>query len=614
MKINYFLPVLLLYTSIFLGQNFDKSPLIHSHNDYQRPIPFYEAYVNGASSIEIDVHLSKGELYVAHDFEDIQTNRTFQELYIKPLLGLLKNGLIDSSINGRSLQYLVDIKSESYNTLVKLISIISHYPELFGDGTNSGLVQVIISGNGPKPKGYAKYPSFIMFDGRPNIDYSAKELNRIALISTNFRKHSVWNGKGRLIDKDLEKVNKVISSAHNIGKPIRFWATPDSKSSWEALSQLGVDYLNTDNPKAVSQYFKDAKKSKYISVNQHQVIKPQERFFDKTKNVILMIGDGMGLAQISSGLLANKGQLYMGVLKNYGFSMTQSADDFTTDSAAGATAMATGVKTKNRYIGMDSNGNPVESLTVLSHKNRMKSGIVTTDNLTGATPSAFYAHQLERDLSKNIINDFIESDIDLFMGNGKSVIDSHFDVGIEVLRKNKFNPIIDEFNDLSNNYNSKPVVLISNTNAQGTDGNPLLIKQMTNSAINYLNKDNKNGFFLMIESAKIDSGGHDNNIEQVVEEVLSFDKAIGEALKFAQNDGNTLVIITADHETGGMSLPQGNIESGMVQSMFHSHDHTGIVVPIMAYGPGANLFSGIYQNTEIYHKIVSLLGLEEGGK
>jgi alkaline phosphatase len=208
------------------------------------------------------------------------------------------------------------------------------------------------------------------------------------------------------------------------------------------------------------------------------------------------------------------------------------------------------------------------------------------------------------------VDDFTKSTVDLFIGNGKRALDSLFDKGVEVLRKNGFVPLIDEFN-LSNSSLSRPVLLVSNTKANGRNGDPTILKKMTDTAINYLNKDDDQGFFLMIESSKIDSGGHNNFTEQVVEEVLAFDKAIGEVLKFAQQEGNTLVIVTADHETGGMSLPQGNIEEGIVQGMYHSTDHTGIAVPVMAYGPGSNLFRGIYQNTEIYHKIVSLLRLNE---
>ena len=596
--------------SIF-GQHENPNPFIHSHNDYLRELPFYEAYINGASSIEMDIHHHNDELYVAHDFDKIIESYTFEELYIKPLLTLIHRGVFPKNEGDKPLQYLFDIKSKnSISCLNKLETICAKYPEIFGNNTKPSLINIVITGNRPPPKKFDLFSNFIQFDGRPNEIYSKLELDKIGLISENFRKYSRWNGKGRLIKKDLDTIEQIISKVHSLGKPIRFWATPDSKSSWDAFSQLGVDFVNTDNTKAVSEFYQKAKKSRFQSTNGHAVLPLESKPLKPIKNVILMIGDGMGLAQLSSGLLANKGVLNMGSFEHYGFLMTQPADDFTTDSAAGGTAMATGVKTNNRYIGMDDQGQPVESILVLAHNNNLKTGIVTTDNLTGATPSAFYAHQIERDLSRNIVDDFTKSTVDLFIGNGKRALDSLFDKGVEVLRKNGFVPLIDEFN-LSDAPLSRPVLLVSNTKANGRNGDPTILKKMTNTAINYLNKDNDQGFFLMIESSKIDSGGHNNFTEQVVEEVLAFDKAIGEVLKFAQQEGNTLVIVTADHETGGMSLPQGNIEEGIVQGMYHSTDHTGIAVPVMAYGPGSNLFRGIYQNTEIYHKIVSLLRLNE---
>jgi alkaline phosphatase len=606
-----FYVALLGWSCSIFGQNTGANPLIHSHNDYLNEVPFYEAFINGASSIEMDIHYYKDELYVAHDFDEIIDTYTFEELYIKPLQMLVHRGVFPEKGNKNPLIYLFDIKSNnSITCLKKLESICSKYPEIFGSNSKPSLVNFIISGNRPSPKDFGLFSSFILFDGRPHVNYSSAELKKVGLISENFRKFSRWNGKGRLIKEDLDTIEQIISKVHALGKPIRFWATPDSKSSWDALAQLKVDFVNTDNTKALSEFYKKRENSRFKSPNGHAVYPLDLPSFGPIKNVILMIGDGMGLAQLSSGLLANKGVLNMGNFQHYGFSMTQAADDFTTDSAAGGTAMASGVKTKNRYIGMDAKGQPIQSLVDLAYNKGLKTGIVTTDNLTGATPSAFYAHQIERDLSRNIVDDFTKSTVDLFIGNGKRALDSLFDKGVEVLRKNGFVPLIDEFN-LSNSSLSRPVLLVSNTKANGRNGDPTILKKMTNTAINYLNKDDDQGFFLMIESSKIDSGGHNNFTEQVVEEVLAFDKAIGEVLKFAQQEGNTLVIVTADHETGGMSLPQGNIEEGIVQGMYHSTDHTGIAVPVMAYGPGSNLFRGIYQNTEIYHKIVSLLRLIE---
>jgi alkaline phosphatase len=111
----------------------------------------------------------------------------------------------------------------------------------------------------------------------------------------------------------------------------------------------------------------------------------------------------------------------------------------------------------------------------------------------------------------------------------------------------------------------------------------------------------------MVEGAYIDSGGHQNQVSTVIEEGMDFDEAIEEALKFADKDGQTLVIITADHETGGTTLPQGSLEKGQVELEFSTEDHTAIMVPIFAYGPHADAFRGVYENTEVFEKIVEII-------
>jgi alkaline phosphatase len=224
----------------------------------------------------------------------------------------LNRGEFSNESNVNPLQYLFDIKSDdSIGCLKKLEEVCAKYPQIFGGGIKPSLVNFIITGNRPEPKVYKNYSEFILFDGRPYEVYTEKELEKIGLISDNFRKYSRWNGKGRLIDKDMDTLIYVISKVHALKKPIRFWATPDSKSSWEAFFQLGVNFVNTDNTKAVSTYFENAETSRYFSPNGHHVDFLEKTDFGKVKNVILMIGDGMGLAQLSAGLLANKGELYM---------------------------------------------------------------------------------------------------------------------------------------------------------------------------------------------------------------------------------------------------------------------------------------------------------------
>ena len=283
----------------------------------------------------------------------------------------------------------------------------------------------------------------------------------------------------------------------------------------------------------------------------------------------------------------------MGLIK------TQAADDFTTDSAAGATAYATGTKTNNRALGVDPNGKELENLPDILNSYGFNSGIITTDNLTGATPSAFYAHHPERDDSAEIAAFLPKSQLDLFIGGGKSDFESQLDN-----LKNEGFTLVEDLNDF-------PATKIGYFASQGSlpkalDGRGDYLKRSTDFALEFLEEKEK-PFFLMIEAANIDSGGHSNNSGMVISEMLDFDQVIGTVLEYADNNPGTLVIITADHETGGVSIPQGDIDSRTIELAYHSDDHTGIMVPIFAYGAHAGDFRGVYENTEVFHKIMELV-------
>ncbi len=140
-----------------------------------------------------------------------------------------------------------------------------------------------------------------------------------------------------------------------------------------------------------------------------------------------------------------------------------------------------------------------------------------------------------------------------------------------------------------------------------SDGRGDMLPQCTVKAIETLNK-NTSGFFLMIEGSQIDWGAHKKNTDYLVEEMLDFDRTVGEVLKFAKVDGNTLVIVTADHETGGMTINKGDFEKGEVKAEYTSMNHTGVMVPVFAYGPGSEDFCGIYENTDIFQKMINAFG------
>lgn len=324
------------------------------------------------------------------------------------------------------------------------------------------------------------------------------------------------------------------------------------------------------------------------------------------KNVILMIGDGMGLAHICSGMYANQGQLTITNLKTCGFVRTQSANKFTTDSAASGTAYSTGKKTKNGALGMDENNQVIPNLPEKLSGYGYISGIVTTDNLDGATPAAFFAHQPERGMSKEIWADLPNSKLTFFSAGSYELFEKQAP-NVQKEIKKEFT-IIEEPNDKAIKKSKKLGYLPTKSKTASVNENRGdFLPSTTKMAIDYLSSRSTNGFFLMVEGARIDKSAHNNDYSAVVREVLDFDKAVEAAIRFAEKDGNTLVIISADHETGALALRDGNIKEGKMKAMFVSKGHTPIMVPLFAYGPQSKLFGGVQENSDVSNKILQLL-------
>jgi alkaline phosphatase len=563
---------------------------IHSHNDYLQNVPFWKAFSAGATSIEADIFLIGEELFVAHTSQEIDTLRTFDKLYLNPLRESLVLGLE----RPKSLQLLIDIKSEPYSTLDVLIRKLKNHPEII----RNEAISIVISGNRPKPSEYVNYPDFIFFDYQSLAeDIDPAVLKKIALVSLSFKSLTEWNGKGRLTAEDLEKVSITIKKAHGHGKPFRFWATPDSKTAWKALVHLGVDFINTDMPFECANYLNTLTKREYRNSVFSEVYRPTFASDGKkkaAKNIILLIGDGNGLAQISATTLANKGELTLTQLRNIGFIKTQSSDDFTTDSAGGATAIATGRKVPNRSIGVDENGNSIQNITERLVEKGFISGVVTNDQITGATPSSFYAHQKDRGMTEEIKEDFLKSKLSVFVSAADDQYEGKNKIGTFQMQAS--------LEEIGQSKKGNIGFLFSES------ANPTPLASAVKNVLTYLDNKNK-PFFLMVEGAKIDSYGHANNIGGIIAESIAFDQAIAETLKFADTNKNTLVIVTADHETGGLTLPQGNVATSEIEGDFTTDDHTGIMVPVFAYGPRCYEFQGVYENNMLFGKILNALGV-----
>ena len=362
---------------------------------------------------------------------------------------------------------------------------------------------------------------------------------------------------------------------------------------------------------AQNDYEQKNENTEFINTNFHEVVKITNSKLKKhPKNIILLIGDGMGTTQIFAGLTANKGQLNITNMNTIGFSKTQSADNYITDSAAGGTAIACGIKTKNGVVGMDSLFQSVKSILELAEDNKKATGLIATSSITHATPASFIAHQEQRYKNEEIAADFLKTDIDVFIGGGMKYFAAREDSAnlIDSLTAKGYT-VFDNIDEITKQTQAPLAGLVANdaTGRYAERGD--MLPKATKTALRIL-ENNKNGFFLMVEGSQIDWAAHQNNIEYMIEEMLDFDKTVGVALEFAIKNRETLVIVTADHETGALSLTGGNIEQGKVTVNFGSGHHTSVMVPVFAFGPGAEHFSGIYENTAIFDKMKTVLRLK----
>ncbi|MBK5277517.1 MAG: alkaline phosphatase [Bacteroidia bacterium] len=324
------------------------------------------------------------------------------------------------------------------------------------------------------------------------------------------------------------------------------------------------------------------------------------------KNIILMVGDGMGVAQVYAGLTANHGKLNLERCTAVGFHKNQATDDFVTDSAAGATAFACGQKTYNGAIGVDASGKSIPTILELAELNGLATGLVATCSITHATPACFISHQPSRSLNENIALDFLKTDVDVFIGGGRKFFTKRSDgLNLADSLKARGYQIANSITEVQQVTSGKLAAFLADEQqAKFSAGRGDELVKSTVATLQLLSS-NKKGMFLMIEGSQIDWGGHGNDTKYIVDEMIDFDNAIGKVLDFANEDGKTLVIITADHETGGFSIIDGDFKTGMVEGKFTTGSHTGIMIPVFAYGPGAEEFSGIYENSDIFHKMMA---------
>ena len=376
------------------------------------------------------------------------------------------------------------------------------------------------------------------------------------------------------------------------------------------------------------------------SCNNNVAEKPQ------VKNVIYLIGDGMGFGAVSSLLLSEDSVTGFEQAPVIGLSETCSANNYVTDSPAGGTALACGIRTKNGYLGVDPEGKPLTSILRKAQAMGKRSGIVVNTVLTEATPAAFYAGVTSRSMSFDIAKQFTESGVDVAIGAGlepfikrpdsldltATLINKGYDVHLDwktVLgtTSKKFVGILpmgdvhrrnESGNTTAGAADGAEVCLAAKLAASSEENGDttrlseptVYLEKATAKALEVLSNDNRQGFFLMIESAIIDGYGHNNDSEGMIEEMKEFDNTLRQLVAYVNQHPETLLIVTADHETGGTGVSYKSYEVGSttpVQLSFSTKGHTGTVVPVFAYGAGAEAFAGIMKNTDLPKKMEELM-------
>lgn len=328
----------------------------------------------------------------------------------------------------------------------------------------------------------------------------------------------------------------------------------------------------------------------------------------EVKNIIFLIGDGMGLASASMMQLENNYEpTIFDSADNIALQKTYSLDNRVTDSAASGTALATGFKTNNTMLGQLPDGTNPESLMELAADKGKATGIVVTTYLQHATPGAFYAHVPSRHEYATISEQLLASDIDIAIGGGMAFFKERYNnhkKATKAITESGFTLVESLDADMSG---ERILALLADKEIENRTG---YLARATAMAIEHLD-NNDNGFVLMVEGSLIDGMGHGNDAKGQQGEMRDFMEAIEVAVAYAREHTDTLVVVTADHETGGLAIISGNADFNLseqgVEYKWATGGHSGVMVPIYLYGTGAELINGVMENADLGKRLKELI-------
>ena len=338
---------------------------------------------------------------------------------------------------------------------------------------------------------------------------------------------------------------------------------------------------------------------------------PRPTTDNRATNIILLIGDGMGLSQVSAHLHRQSSSVFER-FPVVGFQKTYALNNLVTDSAASATAMSTGQKTLINHVATNANNEPLVTITQHAKERGLATGAVVSCSLPHATPAAFFAHAELRGMFTILARDILNSRPDLLVGGGREYFDGSIGPSLlddlqQIDYKVRAAPV--NFDKLDVDAANPRIYFTSTGEPRRAEEGRTYLPAATTFATRFLPQRSDVGFFLLVEGSQIDWALHDNNTRHFEREMVDFEKTIQRALDFARQDGNTLVVVTADHETGGLAL-EGTKSKQKLSVDYTTKRHTAAMVPVFAYGPGADRFAGIYENTGIYERMIAAFGWE----
>ena len=337
----------------------------------------------------------------------------------------------------------------------------------------------------------------------------------------------------------------------------------------------------------------------YATAHTYDIVQVQEPAQDnEVRNIIFMIGDGMGLEQVSCAWVVNRGKLNLDNMPYVGISRTYCTNELITDSGAGGTALAAGQKTGYSHVGTAADSTDLYSVLVQAQQLGKKTGVAVTCHFADATPCDFCCHNEYRYNQEDLIADYVQCGVDYLSGGGLDWFTVNRTDGRDITKEMAaagYNVALSEDELMQAEL---PVIgLLAPDNLPVAEERGDLFRHSVKRGLDLLSAG-ENGFVMMIEGSCIDDWLHGNDIGKAMEELLDFDRTLGDVLEWAAADGHTLVVVTADHATGCLTLQDGNLEEGRIGVFFASESHNGIAVPVYAWGPGSAQFTGIRENAE----------------